>query len=256
MSGHSKWAGIKHKKMAQDALRGRMFTKCIREITIAAKLGGGNPENNPRLRRAIEEARAINMPLDNIKKAIMRGTGELPGTNYEEVVYEGYGPGGVAVLIETTTDNKNRTTSEIRKIFNSHNGNLGETGCVSWMFEKKGYITVSKNETTEENLISLALESGAEDIKTDDEDFYEVITSPEDFETVKSKLIEKNIKIETSQITFLPKTYIKLTGKDAETMLSLVEALENHDDVKEVYSNFDIPKEIMERMSEKLSSSK
>ncbi|MCX7910548.1 MAG: YebC/PmpR family DNA-binding transcriptional regulator [Endomicrobia bacterium] len=247
MSGHSRWAGIKHKKMAQDAKRGKLFTKIIRELTIAAREGGGNPDNNPRLRKAIEMAKEANMPQDNIKKAIMRGTGEIPGAVYEEVVYEGYGPGGVAVIVEATTDNKNRTTSEIRKIFNQYGGSLGETGCVSWNFEQKGYITISKQDANEDELMSIVLELGAEDFKTDDEDIYEIITSPQNFESIKQEL-QKRYKLQQSEITMLPKTYVKLTGKEAEQILHLMDALEEHDDVKNVYANFDIPKEIMEKV--------
>jgi YebC/PmpR family DNA-binding regulatory protein len=250
MSGHSKWAGIKHKKMAQDAKRGKIFTKVIRELTIAAREGGGNPENNPRLRKAIEMAKEVNMPQDNVKKAIMRGTGEIPGTVYEEVVYEGYGAGGVAVIVEATTDNKNRTTSEMRKIFNQYGGSLGESGCVSWNFEQKGYITINKTDATEDELMSLALELGAEDFKSDDEDVYEIITSPQSFEQVKQEL-EKKYKLQQAEVTMLPKTYIKLEGKPAEQILQLMDALEEHDDVKNVYANFDIPKEIMEKMENK-----
>jgi len=241
MSGHSKWAGIKHKKAAVDAKRGKVFTKIIREITIAARQGGGNPDNNPRLRKAIDAAKDANMPQDNIKKAIQRGTGEIPGVIYEEVVYEGYGPGGVAVLLEATTDNRNRTTSEIRKIFSKHGGSLGENGCVSWMFSSRGYIAVEKSKVGEEQLLSLVLDAGADDLRTDDDDYYEIITSPENFESLKKLLPEKNIPIATAELTMLPQTYIKLTGDDAQRMMALMEELEGHDDVKNVYANFDIP---------------
>ncbi len=252
MSGHSKWAGIKHRKMAQDAKRGKLFTKVIREISIAARQGGGNPDNNPRLRRAIESAREINMPQDNIKKAIQRGTGELPGMTYEEIVYEGYGPGGVAVLIEASTDNKNRTTSEIRRIFSLHGGNLGENGCVAWMFSQKGYIMVEKAKFNEEELMTIVLEVGAEDFKSDDEEYYEIITSPGDFDRIKQELQNRNITISQAEITMLPKTYIKLTDKSAEQMLSLMNELEDHDDVNHVYANFDIPEDIMKKVEEKV----
>jgi len=248
MSGHSKWAGIKHRKMAQDAKRGRIFTKLIREITIAAREGGGNPEHNPRLRKAIDDARTENMPAENIKRAIQRGTGEIPGAIYEEVVYEGYGPGGVAVIVEATTDNRNRTTAEIRRIFSEHNGNLGESGCVSWMFKKKGYLAVEKSKIGEDELISIALDAGAEDVRTDDEDLYEIITLPEDFEKVKKILEEKKIPLSSTEITFFPQSYIKLDEKKAETMLALMNALEEHEDVKNVYANFDIPKAVMEKV--------
>lgn len=248
MSGHSKWAGIKHRKMAQDTKRGRIFTKLIREIAIAAREGGGNPEHNPRLRKAIDDARAANMPAENIKRAIQRGTGEIPGVIYEEVVYEGYGPGGVAVIIEATTDNRNRTTQEIRRIFSEHGGNLGESGCVSWMFKKKGYLAVEKSKVAEDELISVALDVGAEDVHTDDEDLYEIITLAEEFEKVKKVLKEKNVPLSSTEITFLPQTYIKLEEKKAETMLALMNALEEHEDVKNVYANFDIPKAVMEKV--------
>ncbi len=249
MSGHSKWAGIKHKKMAQDAKRGKMFTKVMRELTVAARQGGGNPDNNPRLRRAIELAREINMPQENIKKAIQRGTGELSdGVQYEEVVYEGYGPGGVAIIVDATTDNKNRTTSEIRRIFNQYNGTLGESGCVSWNFSQKGYITINKSVCSEDELMAVALELGAEDFKSDDEEVYEIITSVENFEQIKSELAKK-YTLTQAEITKLPKTYIKLDGKQAEQVLQLMEALENHDDVQNVYANFDIPKEILDKVS-------
>ncbi|OGS17366.1 MAG: transcriptional regulator [Elusimicrobia bacterium RIFOXYA2_FULL_50_26] len=246
MSGHSKWAGIKHKKAIIDAKRGKVFTKVIREITVAAREGGGNVENNARLRKIIETARNANMPQDNIKKAVQRGTGEIPGVMYEEVVYEGYGPAGVAVIIEGTTDNRNRTASEIRKMFSSHGGNMGESGCVSWMFSQKGYIGVEKSKFDEEKLMSLALENGAEDFRTDDEDFYEVLTTPADFEGVKQALEKAGVPIANGEVTMQPQTYIKLTGKDAERMLALMDDLEAHDDVKNVYANFDISEKEME----------
>ncbi len=249
MSGHSKWAGIKHHKMAQDAKRGRAFTKLIREITIAARESGGNPEHNPRLRKAMDDARAANMPADNVKRALQRGTGELPGVIYEEVVYEGYGPAGVAVIVEATTDNKNRTTSEIRRLFTEYNGNLGESGCVSWMFKKKGYLTVEKNKIGEDELMSIVIDAGAEDVHTDDDDLYEVITIPEEFEKIKKILEEKKISVSNAEITFFPQSYIKLDEKKAETMLALMNALEEHEDVKNVYANFDIPKAIMEKVA-------
>ncbi|MEN3013222.1 MAG: YebC/PmpR family DNA-binding transcriptional regulator [Endomicrobiia bacterium] len=250
MSGHSRWAGIKHRKMAQDAKRGKLFTKIIRELTIAARQGGGNPENNARLRKAIEMAKEANMPQENIKKAIMRGTGELPGAVYEEVVYEGYGPGGVAVIVEATTDNKNRTTAEIRKIFNQYGGSLGESGCVAWNFEQKGYITINKTNAQEDELMALALEIGAEDFKSDDEEVYEIITSVDSFENIKQEL-QKKYTLQQSEITMLPKTYVKLAGKEAEQILQLMDALEDHDDVKNVYANFDVPKEILEKIETK-----
>lgn len=246
MSGHSRWAGIKHKKAIIDAKRGKVFTRIIRELVVAARAGGGNPENNARLRKVMDQARESNMPADNMKKAIQRGTGELPGAMYEELVYEGYGPGGVAVFLEGTTDNKNRTASEIRKIFSTHGGNLGESGCVSWMFSQKGYISVEKPKSNEETLMTLALELGADDFLTADEDYFEILTKPADFEAVKKGLEDKGVPIATAEITFEPQTYIKLTGKPAEQMLNLMDSLESHDDVKNVYANFDISKEEME----------
>jgi len=247
MSGHSKWAGIKHKKGAIDAKRGKIFTRLIREITVAAKSGGGNVDNNVRLRKAIEQAKEANMPQDNIKKATLRGTGELPGVTYEETVYEGYGPGGVAVLVEVTTDNKNRTTSELRKTFSNSAGNMGENGSVAWMFSKKGSITVEKSKySNEDELMSISLELGAEDFQTD-EDNFEILTSPENFEKIKQELEKKNIPIMDAEVTMIPKTYIKLVGKEAEQMISLMNALEDSDDVTNVSANFDIPKEILEK---------
>lgn len=245
MSGHSKWAGIKHKKAIIDSKRGKVFTKIIREITIAARLGGGKPENNPRLRKAIEDAREANMPQDNIKKAIQRGTGELPGVNYEEVIYEGYGPAGVAVMLEATTDNRNRTTAELRKIFSQNGGNLGENGCVAWMFSMKGYISIDKTKVTEDEIIAVALEAGADDVRTEDDDVFEVMTSPENFEKVKTALESKKIPIETAEVSYQPATYIKLHGEDAKKMLKLMESLEDHEDTKNVYANFDISKKEM-----------
>ncbi len=248
MSGHSKWAGIKHKKAAVDAKRGKIFSKIIRAITVAVRHGGKDPEGNPALRKAIDDAKAVNMPQENIKKAIMRGSGEIPGINYEEVVYEGYGPGGVAILIEATTDNKNRTTPEIRKIFSKHGGNLGETGCVGWMFSKKGYIGVEKSKISEEKLLEIVLKAGAEDLKSDDEELFEIITTVDRYEEVKKFLEENNVPIYTREITMLPQTYIKLEGKKAEQMLELMNDLEDNDDVSNVYANFDIPAGIMDKI--------
>jgi len=241
MSGHNKWASIKHKKAATDAKKGKVFTRIIREIVIAAKEGGGSIENNARLRKVIDDAKEANMPQDNIKKAIQRGTGELPGLVYEEMVYEGYGPAGVALIVEVTTDNKNRTASEIRKMFSSHKGNMGETGCVGWMFEKKGYITVDKKAAGEDAVMDAALEAGAEDIKNEaGSDVYEIITAPGDVDKVKDALKAKNIAVAGAEVDMIPQTYIKLTGDDASSMLKLMDSLEEHDDVKNVYSNFDI----------------
>lgn len=246
MSGHSRWAGIKHKKAAVDAKRGKAFTRIIREITIAAKSGGGNVDHNPRLRSAIDSAKAVNMPADNIKKATQRGTGELPGVVFEELQYEGYGPGGVAVMCDVTTDNKNRTASEIRSIFSKNNGNLGENGCVGWMFKQKGDIAILKEKADEDKLMSLVLDAGAEDMKVD-EDSYEIITSPSDFEAIKEVIQKADIEIDSSEITMLPQTYIKLTGKNAEHMIKLMDALDDSDDIKNVYANFDLSHDELSR---------
>jgi len=249
VAGHSKWAQIKHKKAHTDAKRGKVFTKIVKEISVAAKLGGGDPTGNPRLRTAIEGAKEVNMPHDNIKKAIMKGTGELPGVVYEEYVYEGYGPSGVAVMIDVMTDNKNRTVPEIRHIMSKSGGSLGETGCVSWIFDKKGYILVDKSKASEDSVMSVALEAGAEDMKNDPaEDNFEVITDPEDFSAVKNALEKASIEIESGDVTMLPKNYVVLDEKGAEQMLRLMEALEDHDDVQNVYANFDIPDEVAEKI--------
>ncbi len=247
MSGHSRWAGIKHKKGLADVKRGKLFTKLIREITVAAREGGGVPEHNPRLRKAMEDSRAANMPADNIQKAIARGTGELPGVTYEEITYEGYGPGGVAVLVEVTTDNKNRTTAEIRKIFAQHAGGLGEAGCVAWMFQKKGYISIEKGKVPEDKLMALALEAGADDFQSED-DFYEIVTAPADFDKVKNELGKAGIPSLSASVTLLPQTYVPVASPQAEQVLQLIDELEDHDDVREVYSNFDIPQEVMNRV--------
>ena len=246
MSGHSKWAQIKHKKAHVDAKRGKIFSKIVKEIAVAARLGGGDVTGNPRLRTAIEKAKEVNMPQDNIKRAIMKGTGELPGVSYEETLYEGYGPGGVAILIEALTDNKNRTTPEIRHIMSKHGGNMGDAGCVSWMFTKKGYILVEKSRIDEDSLMAAVLEAGAEDMKNDPkEDSYEIISSPEDMATIKDALETSGIPVSLAEITMLPTTYVTLDEKSAEQMLRLVEVLEDHDDTQNVYTNFDIPEEVM-----------
>jgi len=246
VAGHSKWAQIKHKKAQVDAKKGKIFTKLVREISVAARLGGGDPEKNSRLRVAIEKAREVNMPMDNIKRAIMKGTGELAGTTYEEVTYEGYGPGGVALLIEAMTDNKNRTVSEIRHILSKHGGSLGESGCVAWIFEKKGYILVDKKSIDEDTLLSVALDAGVEDVKNDPkEDNYEIIVSPEQLKDVKEALQKAGINVSLAEITMLPKNHVSVEGEDAEKMLKLMDALEDHDDIQNVYANFDIPDEAM-----------
>jgi len=248
MSGHSKWASIKHKKGKADAQRGQIFTKLIKEITVAARMGGGDPEGNARLRSAVLAAKAQNMPGDNITRAIKKGTGELEGTHYEEFTYEGYGPGGVAVMVEVMTDNKNRTTSDIRRLFTRNAGNLGEAGCVSWMFEKKGLIVFDKAKTSEDALMEVALDAGAEDVN-DSESVWEVIASAADFEQVKKAFDERKLAYESAQLSMVPQTTVKLEGKDAEHMLKLMEQLEGSDDVQHVYANFDISLTEMEKLS-------
>ncbi|MEF9426836.1 MAG: YebC/PmpR family DNA-binding transcriptional regulator [Candidatus Mariimomonas ferrooxydans] len=246
MSGHSKWSQIKHKKANVDVKKGKLFSKISRELSVSAKTGGGNPEMNSRLRLAIEKAKDANMPADNIKRSILKGTGELPGTAYEETAYEGYGPGGVALMLEVLTDNKNRTVSELRHIMSRYGGSMGEAGCVAWIFDKKGYILVDKKTIDEDNLISIALDAGAEDIKNDpEEENYEIITAPEDIKNVKEFLEKKNIALNLSEVTLIPKNYVKLGAKEAERMLKLIETLEEHDDIQNVYANFDIPGEIL-----------
>ena len=249
MSGHSKWSTIKHKKGKEDARRGKIFTKLIKEITIAARMGGGDPNGNPRLRSAILAAKAENMPKENIERAIKKGTGELPGVSYEEATFEGYGPGGVAVLVEILSDNRKRTVADIRHIFSKNAGNLGEAGCVSWMFDKKGLIVFEKDKVEEEKLMDLALEAGAQDVQETDKE-YEVITEPADFESVKKQLLEKAKLIPTyAEISMLPQSTVRLTGKEAQQMLRLMESLEDSEDVQHVYANFDIPDEEMEKVS-------
>ena len=240
MSGHSKWATIKRKKGATDAARGRLFTRLIKEITIAARGGGGNPEGNPRLRMAIQTAKDNNMPADNIKRAIQKGTGELPGTTYEEITYEGYGSGGVAILVEVVTDNANRAVSEMRHVFSRNHGNLGQAGSVAWMFHKKGTIVVPKSQKlTEDDILGIILEAGADDMQTEEE-VYSITTSPHSFETVKKALEDKGVVIESAALQMVPQNMVKVTGKEAEQILRLMEALEEHDDVQNVYANFDI----------------
>ena len=248
MSGHSKWSSIKRKKGATDAKRGQAFTRLIKEITVAARIGGGDPEGNPRLRTAIAAAKAENMPKDNIDRAIKKGTGELEGVSYDEFLYEGYGPGGAAVLIEVMTDNKNRTTAEIRHIFSKSSGNLGEAGCVAWMFEKKGYIVVEKSAVDEEQLMELALDAGADDIQEDEKEF-EVVTDPGAFDAVKAALDKAGIQYLLAEVTMHPQNVVQLEGKNAEQMLRLMEQLEDHDDIQKVYANFDIPETVMEQLS-------
>jgi YebC/PmpR family DNA-binding regulatory protein len=238
MSGHSKWATIKHKKGAADAKRGRVFTKLIKEITMAARLGGGDAGGNPRLRKAIDDAKAVNMPAENIKRAIQRGTGELPGVSYEEITFEGYGPGGAAVLIEAMTDNKNRTLPEVRTIFSKNGGNLGESGSVRFLFQKKGYITIEKEKATEDQVMEAAIEAGAEDARLSG-DLHEILCAPEALADVKAKLEEKGLPLAAAEIEMIPTTEVALDQRKAEQMVRLMEALEDHDDVQHVWANFD-----------------
>ena len=247
MSGHSKWATTKHKKAAIDSKRGKIFTKIIKEITVAARIGGGDPEGNARLRTVIQKAKEANMPADNIKKAIQKGTGELPGVSYEEAVFEGYGPGGVAVIASIMTDNRNRTVPEIRHIFGKHGGNMGEAGCVSWMFDKKGYIVVEGGKVDEEKLMNIIVEAGAEDMRRDGDNF-EVITTPGDLEAVKKMIEDGGIKVALSEVTMLPQNYVELDDKGVVQVLRLIEALEDNDDVQNVYSNIIVRDEVLENI--------
>ena len=247
MSGHNKWSTIKHKKGAADAKRGKIFTKLIKEITIAARMGGGDINANPRLRAAVLEAKSENMPKDNIERAVKKGTGELEGVNYEESTYEGYGPGGAAVIVESLTDNKNRAVADIRHIFSKCGGNLGENGCVAWMFSKKGYLSVAPGITTEETLMEVALDAGAEDVR-EDKDGFEVITAPTDFEAVRQALEKAGISFSDAEVTMLPQSTTNLEGKEAEQMIRLMDTLEDCDDVQKVYTNADISDEIMNRL--------
>jgi YebC/PmpR family DNA-binding regulatory protein len=244
MSGHSKWATIKRKKAVTDAKRGKAFTQIIKEIIIAARMGGGDPKGNPRLRLAVDKAKASNMPADNIKRAIQKGTGELPGVVYDEVTYEGYGPGGVALIIESVTDNRNRTVSELRHMLERNNGKLGAANSVAWMFHKKGIIQVPRSASDEDTLLGVILEAGADDMKADDE-FFEITTSPDSLESVRQTLEAKQIKVENAEVQYLPENTVRVAGKDAEGVLKLVEALEEHDDVQHVYANFDIDEKVL-----------
>ncbi|MFO7554621.1 MAG: YebC/PmpR family DNA-binding transcriptional regulator [Desulfobacterales bacterium] len=244
MSGHSKWSSIKHKKGITDARRGKIFTKLIKEITAAARMGGGDSNANPRLRSAILDAKSENMPKDNIERAIKKGTGELDGVSYEESIYEGYGPGGAAVYIESLTDNKNRAVADIRHILAKAGGNLGANGCVAWMFEKKGYIVVENHSVDEDVLMETAIDAGAEDVREDNSN-YEVITAPKDFEVVKTAVEKKSIPYIVAEITMFPQSTVNLKGKEAEQMVKLMETLEDCDDVQKVYTNADIPEELV-----------
>lgn len=249
MSGHSKWANIKHRKGKQDALKGKVFTKLGKEIIVAAKAGGANPETNFRLKIVVQKAKAANMPNDNIQRAIQRGAGGQDGSNFEELIYEGYGPGGVAVMVNILTDNRNRTAGEIRHIFSKNGGNLGETGCVSWMFKQKGLLSIKEDlKMSEDDLMMLALESGAEDVRAADEG-WELITSPEDFQQVKEALEEKGLEFDNAEIAMIPETTVEVTDPEqARLLLRLMDYLEEHDDVQETYTNFDIADEIIEKI--------
>ncbi|MGD8242089.1 MAG: YebC/PmpR family DNA-binding transcriptional regulator [Desulfobacterales bacterium] len=245
MAGHSKWANIKHRKGAQDARRGKVFTKLIKEITVAARMGGGDPNANPRLRRALDAAKAVNMPKDNMDRAVKKGTGELEGVSYEESTYEGYGPGGAAVFVESLTDNKNRAVSEIRYCFSKCGGNMGSGGCVAWMFDTKGYLVVEKAAADEDQLMEAALDAGAEDVR-EDGDNYEVITAPEDFSPVKEAIDAAGIAYIAAEVTMLPQNTTSLTGKEAQQMIRLMDMLDNCDDVQKVYTNADIPDDMID----------
>jgi YebC/PmpR family DNA-binding regulatory protein len=248
MSGHSKWSTIKHKKGAKDARRGKLFTKLIKEITVSARLGGGDINSNPRLRSAVQTARANSMPSDNIDRAIKKGTGEIEGVTYEEIIYEGYGPGGVAVMLPCLTDNRNRTVAEIRKIFERHGGSLGASGCVAWMFHKKGLISVERADADEDRLMEVALDAGANDL-TEADDVFEVTTPPDQFEGVKTAVEAAGFKIANAEVSLQPESTVSLTGKDAEQTLKLMESLDDHDDVQSVAANFDISQEELERLN-------
>jgi YebC/PmpR family DNA-binding regulatory protein len=246
MSGHSKWATIKRAKGAKDAARGKLFSTIIKEITVAARSGGGDPDGNPRLRLAVDKAKGANMPADNIKRAIQRGTGEIAGVTYEEVTYEGYGPAGVALLVEVITDNKNRTVAELRHVFSRNNGNMAESGSVAWKFERRGVITVPKS-LSEDDMMEIVLDAGADDMATEDESF-EIYTAPSEFEKAKAALTAKAVAMTESSITMVPKNTLKVEGKEAEAVLRLVEALEEHDDVQNVYADFDIDAKTLESL--------
>jgi YebC/PmpR family DNA-binding regulatory protein len=246
MSGHSKWSTIKHKKGAADAKRGKVFTRILKEMTVAARLGGGDPNGNPRLRAAVAEAKANNMPKDNIERAIKRGTGELEGATYEEITYEGYGPGGVAIIVEALTDNTNRTTPEIRHMFEKHGGNLGTPGSVKFQFEKKGYFAVEKSAVGEDKLMEIALEAGADDLQAEDSDAFEIYTSPENFEAVRQALESNKIPTMEAKLGMIPANYVSVDEAKAKSIMRLLEMLDDHDDTQNVWSNFDIPAEMME----------
>ena len=241
MSGHNKWSTIKHKKGAADAKRGRVFTRLIKELTVAAREGGGSVESNARLRKAVDDAKAANMPADNIKRAIQRGTGELPGVQYEEVTFEGYGPGGAAIYIEALTDNKNRTLPEIRHMFTKNGGNLGESGCVRFMFDKKGYIAIERASVAEDRLMEIALEAGADDLLTDDAEYFEIYTAPEAVNAVKEKIEAKGVPVAVSEVSMIPQTPVKLDDARSAQLVKLMEAIEEHDDVQNVWTAAELP---------------
>ncbi|MGL1933032.1 MAG: YebC/PmpR family DNA-binding transcriptional regulator [Desulfotalea sp.] len=249
MSGHSKWSTIKRKKGANDAKRGKIFTRLIKEITVAARGGGGDPEGNPRLRSAISVAKSENMPKDNIARAIKKGTGEIAGEVYDEILYEGYGPGGVAVLVECMTDNRNRTVADVRHYFAKSNGNLGESGCVAWMFEKKGVVLIDKDATTEDELMDIALDAGADDVVEEETEF-QVLTAPEDFDVVRDAIEKAGISMTDASVSMVPKNVVDVTEENvAKSLLKLLESLEDHDDVQNVHSNFDIDESLMDKLS-------
>ena len=247
MSGHSRWSKIKRQKSAEDAKRSKIFGKLFRKISVATRDGGDDPEFNTELRNAIDEAKSYNMPNDTIEKAILHGTGELEGVNYEKLVYEGYGPGGAALIIEILTDNKNRTIADIRHILDKNGGHLGERGCVAWMFDKRGLLMIDKDKVDEDELFMIALEAGAEDIKTEDKEQIEIISELEDFESVKNAIEEVGIKASVNELSMLPKTTVRVEGRDAEKLIRLIEELEDHDDVQNIYSNYDLPEKIIEK---------
>lgn len=248
MSGHSKWHSIKHKKAATDSKRGRIFTRLIKEIAVAARSGGGDMDSNPRLRLIVNTAKAANMPAENIKRAIMRGTGELPGVSYEDINYEGYGPGGAAIFMRVLTDNRNRTVAELRHVLSKHGGNLGESGCVAWMFERKGYFVVEKAAATEEKLFDLVIGTGGDDLKEDGDNF-EILCAPEAFEPLKAALETAAIPTAAAEVSMVPQNYVKLEGKEAQSMLKLMEALEDQEDIQNVWSNFDVDESAMQEAS-------
>ncbi|MFC1521485.1 YebC/PmpR family DNA-binding transcriptional regulator [Elusimicrobiota bacterium] len=249
MGGHSHWAGIKHKKAKEDAKKGKTYTKIIKEIVVAVRHGGGDPDSNPRLRKAMDDARNANMPNENVERAVLRGLGKLEGVTIDELMLEGYGPGGVAIMVAATSDSKNRTTGEIRRMFSQHGGNMGEAGCVGWMFNQKGYFEIEKSQTTEDKLLEITLEAGAQDIDSGEKDVYKVTCEMQDFDKVRKAIEGGSITTVMAEITYLPTTVIKVEGNEAEKVISLMEALEDHDDVSNVYANYDIPDDVIAKHS-------